>query len=105
MFNGKNYYSEFSQSEEKISTNILADRLARLESEGIIAKARDAINLSKYKYSLTEKGIDLIPILLDFIAWSAKYDADTGISKSFVRRLKSDREGLTKEIIENLLST
>jgi len=104
MFNGKSYYSEFIQSDEKISTNILAERLLRLEAEGFITKTRDDINLSKYKYGLTAKGRDLLPVLLDIIAWSAMYDANTGISKSFVQKLKRDREGLTKEILEKLPS-
>lgn len=102
MFNEKQYYSEFIQSAEKISTNILADRLLRLETEGLITKVQDEVNLSKYKYSLSKKGQDLLPMLLDIIAWSAKYDAHTGISKKFVKRLEKDKVGLTKEILEKL---
>lgn len=102
MFNGKEYYGEFVEADEKISTNILADRLLKLEAEGIIAKERDTKNLSKYKYSLTNKGLDLLPMLLDIISWSAKYDANTGISKGFVRKLKQNREALIKEILNSL---
>ena len=102
MFKGKKYYGEFSQSDEKISTNILAERLERLETGGLISKARDSRNLSKYEYRLTPKGRDLLPVLLDVIAWSAKYDADTAAPKSFIRRLKHDRNGKTKEIIDKL---
>jgi DNA-binding HxlR family transcriptional regulator len=104
MFKDKKYYGEFLRSDEKISTNILAERLERLEAEGIISKARDSRNLSKYEYRLTQKGIDILPVLLDIIAWSAKYDADTAAPKSFVRRLKQDRDGLTKEILDKLTS-
>lgn len=102
MFKGKRYYGEFSQSEERISTNILAERLERLEAEGFISKTRDSENRSKYEYRLTRKGIDLLPVLLDIIAWSAKYDANTAAPKSFIRRLKHDREGLAKEILDKL---
>ena len=56
MFNDKQYYSDFIASEEKISTNILAERLQRLELEGFISKAHDESNLSRYKYKLTQKG-------------------------------------------------
>ena len=100
MFNEKQYYGEFIQSEEKISTNILAERLLRLETEGFISKTHDEKNLSKYKYSLTSKGLDLLPVLLDIIEWSAKYDENTGIAKSFVQRLKRDKEKLIKEILK-----
>ena len=94
MFKEKKYFGEFSQSEEKISSNILAERLERLEAEGFITKDRDSENLSKYKYRLTQKGKDLLPVLIDVIEWSAKYDANTAAPKNFIRRLKQDREGL-----------
>lgn len=102
MFKGKKYYGEFSQSEERISTNILAERLERLEAKGFISKTRDSENHSKYEYRLTQKGVDLLPVLLDIIAWSAKYDADTAAPKSFIRRLKNDREKLVEEILDKL---
>lgn len=104
MFNGKEYYGEFVEADEKISTNILADRLLKLEAEGIIAKERDTKNLSKYQYSLTNKGLDLLPMLLDIISWSAKYDANTGISKSFIRKLNQNKEALIKETLNSLNS-
>ena len=102
MFKGKKYYGEFSQSEERISTNILAERLERLEAESFISKVRDTKNLSKYEYLLTQKGKDLLPVLLDIIEWSAKYDANTAAPKSFLRRLKNDREKLAGEILDKL---
>ena len=102
MFKGKKYYGDFSQSEERISTNILAERLERLEAEDFISKTRDSENRSKYEYRLTQKGIDLLPVFLDIIAWSAKYDANTAAPKSFIRRLKSDREKLVGEILDKL---
>lgn len=105
MFKEKKYFGEFSQSEEKISSNILAERLKRLEAEGFIIKDRDSANLSKYKYQLTQKGKDLLPVLIDVIEWSAKYDANTAAPKNFIRRLKQDREGLSKEILDKLASS
>jgi DNA-binding HxlR family transcriptional regulator len=102
MFKGKKYYGEFSLSEERISTNILAERLERLEAEDFISKVRDSGNRSKFEYRLTKKGTDLLPMLLDIIDWGAKYDAGTATPKSFVRRLKRDREGMSKEILDKL---
>lgn len=102
MFKGKKYYGEFSQSEERISTNILAERLERLETESFISKVRDSENLSRYEYRLTQKGKDLLPVLLDIIEWSAKYDANTAAPRSFLRRLKNDREKLAGEILDKL---
>jgi DNA-binding HxlR family transcriptional regulator len=102
MFKGKCHYGEFLQSEEKIATNILADRLALLENEGIILKQVDPKHGSKYIYNLSQKGIDLMPILTEFILWSAKYDKRTAAEKAFVNRAKRDRPGLIKELMKRL---
>ena len=70
MFMGKRYYNEFLNSEENISTNILADRLACLEKNGIVSKTMDEKNRSKYIYSLTKKGKELLPVMLSIVDWS-----------------------------------
>lgn len=73
MFFEKRYYNEFLSSAEGISTNILADRLALLEQENFIEKNKDEAHKQKIIYSLTEKGIDLLPIILEIGLWSDKY--------------------------------
>ena len=73
MFNGKRRYREILQSEEGISSNILADRLKMLLAEGLITKAEDPSHAQKVTYSLTEKGIALLPILVQISEWSFKY--------------------------------
>jgi DNA-binding HxlR family transcriptional regulator len=103
MFKGKTHYVQFLQSEEKIATNILADRLVMLEDAGILTKKIDPEHGSKYIYSLTRKGIDLMPVLVEMILWSAKYDPDTAAEKSFVNRAKKDRSAIMEEIKDNLL--
>ena len=102
MFKGKKTYGEFLNSEEKIATNILADRLTMLESEGLIESKRDKKKKSRYFYSLTEKGIALVPVLLEIVKWSAAHDKKTAAPKEFVVRVKNDREGLINEITEQL---
>lgn len=98
MFMGKRRYGEFLASPEGIATNILADRLAKLEAAGIVRKSDDPKGGSKGSYALTEKGLDLIPAMVELAAWGAKHDPNTGAPKSFVRRMKRDREGLISEI-------
>lgn len=73
MFFGKRYYNGFLASAEGISTNILADRLAMLEQENFIKKNKDETHKQKLIYSLTEKGTDLLPIILEIGLWSDKY--------------------------------
>ena len=83
VFAGKKTYGEFLKSEEGIATNVLASRLAFLEEQGILAKAPSPDDRRKDFYTLTEKGLDLIPIVLNIVLWSAKHD-----SKSYVLRRK-----------------
>ena len=98
MFKGKHYYGEFLQSEEKIATNILADRLSLLELSGIVVKSVDPAHGSKFIYKLSQKGIDLLPVLVEVIIWSAKYDKKSAVDPRFVKTFNRDREGLFNEI-------
>lgn len=79
VFAGKSTYGQFVQSAEKIATNILADRLAVLESQGILTKSVAGDKKSKFIYRLTEKGVDTVPILVSLVLWGSKHcltDAD-----------------------------
>lgn len=98
LFFGKVSYGDFLNSEEGIATNILADRLETLERVGIVKKRDDTANKTKFIYSLTTKGIDLLPALIEIIIWSAKYDPKTGAPKEFVAQAKNNRERLIKQI-------
>lgn len=102
MFKGKRYYGEFLQSDEKISTNILADRLQRLESSGVIQKNKDPDNRSKLIYSLTSKGKDLLPVMLEITAWSSKHDTLTNTPQQFSNTLKENKEGLIAQVLSKL---
>ena len=102
MFKGKKYYGDFLSSDEKISTNILADRLDKLEVRGLITKTPDKNNRSKNIYKLTQKGVHLMPMLLEMIAWSAKYDNNTETPTEFMMRLNEDKESLIHELMASL---
>lgn len=102
MFKGKHYYGEFVQAEEKIATNLLADRLSMLEREGLINKSADENHKQKVLYNLTQKGIDLMPVLVEIIMWSAKYDKKSAVDKEFVKSVKKDKAGYLKKLSTNL---
>lgn len=102
MFKKKHYYQEFLMAEEKISTNILADRLSLLEEQGIVIKTDDPSHGSKYIYKLSPKGIGLVPLLTEMIIWSAKYDKNSAADAKFVSRTKRDKETAIKEISADL---
>ena len=100
VFSGKKTYGEFLKSEEGFATNILAARLASLEDAGILKKVPHPEDKRKDCYQLTEKGIDIIPVLLEIAAWSAKYDSKSEARKrkEFATRLKNDSKKVSEEI-------
>ena len=102
MFKGKHYYGEFVQSEEKIATNLLADRLSMLEKEGIINKSPDKHHKQKVVYQLTQKGIDLMPVLVEIILWSAKYDEKSAVEKDFLENVKKDKIAYLERLASSL---
>ncbi len=73
MFEDKRHFRELLDGEEKIASNILTDRLAKLETEGVITKKSDPTHKQKFIYNLTTKGIDLLPIIIELGNWSLKY--------------------------------
>jgi DNA-binding HxlR family transcriptional regulator len=73
MFAGKRHFREFLQSEERISSNILADRLSLLVDQGILTKSEDPTHKQKALYSLTEKGIALLPVFVQIGAWGRRH--------------------------------
>lgn len=92
MFFGKRYYNEFLSSAEGISTNILADRLSMLEKENFLKTSKDETHKQKIIYSLTEKGIDLLPVILEIGLWSDKYAGSllNAKMKIFLHEVKKD---------------
>ena len=99
MFKGKRTYGEFLASDEKIATNILADRLKRLESKGIIQKVTDPHQPTKGGYGLTQMGKDLLPIMLEITAWSSKYDPLTNTPTWFVNNPEAGKTRLSEMIL------
>jgi len=93
-------YKEFLSSDEGIATNILADRLQRLETAGIITTTRDAEDGRKVVYRLTEKGIDLAPILVELVLWSAQHE-ETGAPPAAIRKMRAKREQFLAGIRRN----
>ena len=102
MFKRKKTYGEFLRSEEKIATNILADRLLILEKYGIVEKAAFPGNKVKNLYRLTQKGIDLMPTLLEMVLWGDKYfDIPEPIHRA-AGEIRKDKNRVVKEMMERL---
>jgi len=90
MLRGSRTYKEFLESYEGIATNILADRLRKLEAHGIVTAERDPSDGRKLIYLLTAKGIGLAPVLTEMVLWAAAHE-DTG-NQALVRQMQKDKE-------------
>ena len=102
MFKGKSTYGDFLKGGEGMATNTLADRLAMLECAYIISKHKHPESKAKILYRLTPKGIDLIPVLVEIIAWSEKYQVVHPQAKEFAKQIKKDKSGLIKTLLATL---
>lgn len=106
LFFKKCTYNDFLKSEEGIATNILATRLKALDENGVIEKSEHPDSKAKILYRLTQKGIDLLPIIIEVYIWSDKYYAMPTEIKAKIKEVKKDKEAfvklITKELKNNL---
>jgi len=91
MFTEKRTYTELQASEEGIATNILASRLLTLEQSGIIRKEHDPQNARRAFFFLTEKGIALLPVIMELMVWTAKYEHGAVACAEHLSTYKKDR--------------
>jgi len=101
VLEGKISYGEFLNSDEKIATNILADRLGMLEANGFITKRIAPDKKSKFVYSLTEKGISLVPVIIEISLWGSQFHPPEE-EKKLINAIKKDRTGTILRIQSNL---
>jgi DNA-binding HxlR family transcriptional regulator len=106
MFAGKRHFRELLQSDEQISSNILADRLKLLVEHGILTKADDPTHKQKAVYSLTEKGIALLPIIVQIGAWGSRYVPESkkldARSRAFLREIQEGGPAAWKRMMAEL---
>lgn len=103
LFSGKRTYSELQHSEEGVATNILSKRLEQLEEAGLINKKSDLNDKRKKIYTLTQAGKDMLPIMLEMIIWSSKYDPQTNAPSQFVERVKNDRDSVIDDLMKRIV--
>ncbi|MGD0962714.1 MAG: helix-turn-helix domain-containing protein [Candidatus Acidiferrales bacterium] len=96
MVRGLRTFKEFEVSGEGIATNILADRLQKLEANDIIKAEADQKDGRRLNYRLTEKGIDLAPVLLELLIWAARHE-QTGAPCALIEGIASNREAVVAE--------
>lgn len=97
MFKGHRTFREFQSAGEGIATNILADRLTRLEGCGVLTKRPDPDDARRYFYRLTEKGIDLVPVLVEVVLWAARHER-TDAPAGTIREMRERREQFLADV-------
>jgi DNA-binding HxlR family transcriptional regulator len=96
MVRGYRTFKEFQESGEGISSNILADRLKTLEAAGILTTEPEATDARRVNYRLTQKGIDLAPVMLELLIWGARYEA-TAAPCGLIDQMENSREQILAE--------
>ncbi len=97
MVRGFRTFKAFQESGEGIASNILADRLQRLATSGIIAAEVDQSDTRRVNYRLTEKGIDLAPVLLEMLIWGAKHEP-SGVPCALIEAMAKNRDQVLAEV-------
>ena len=103
MFNGKNSFLEFRASAEKISSAVLTEKLNILLNEGIVSKVTSPKNASKFLYLLTDRGIELVPVMVEILNWGSRYNPDGG-PKTLLDRINQNKKKAIKELQDKLRS-
>lgn len=96
MVRGFRTFQDFLDSGEGIATNILADRLRRLQGACIVEAEKDPSDGRRVNYRLTKKGIDLAPVMLELLIWGAQHE-NTGAPQSVVAEMARNREAVLEE--------
>lgn len=104
VFRGKKSYGDFLKSEEGIATNILASRLEMLVKSGILEKSANEVDARSDLYELTEKGLNLIPIIFEMVLWSAKYDPQSEAKRipQLIRLIQKNNRNISKIATEKV---
>ena len=102
MFAKQCTYGDFMKADEKIATNILASRLQTLEENGIISKSDHPDSKAKVLYKLTQKGIDLVPLMIEINLWAEKYYDVPADRKAMLKEVKKDKQKFIETAIKDL---
>jgi DNA-binding HxlR family transcriptional regulator len=96
MVRGLATFKDFQESGEDIATNILADRLERLTDAGIVTRESEVSDRRRVNYRLTEKGMDLAPVLLELLIWGARHE-ETGAPCAVIDQMEQNRAAVLDE--------
>ena len=102
LLKSRSRYRELLACEEGIATNVLADRLKRLEQKGLIRKEQDQQDARQYVYKPTRLAVSVVPMLIEMTVWGARNSKDTTVDRDLLRRFGRDREQLIADLQEQV---
>src|SRR5215472_6139781 len=97
MVRGYRTFKEFKEAGEGIATNVLASRLRRLETEGMVTTEIDAADRRRVNYRLTEKGVELAPVMLELLLWASRHE-ETAAPCALMEEMAANREEVLAEV-------
>ena len=101
MLRGHTGYQAFLRSGEGIATNILADRLLKLEQNGLITKAADPADARKFIYALSARGADLAPVLVELILFSHRHEPRIDMARELLLEIQRNKPAFTLRLIRS----
>ena len=105
MFGNRRHYGDLLRlSDEKIASNILANRLARLVQDGLLSRAENPAHKQKAIYSLTEASIQLVPLLAHMGAWGCRFTSPSRQLSVRAQLLEEGGERMWKAFMAELRS-
>ncbi len=102
VFYGKRTFGGFMGSPERITTSVLADRLAKLEADGVLVREKDMRDGRRETYTLSDKGLSLIPLLVELAGFGVVHGSETRRDQFWLDAAARDREGLCDLIRETV---
>jgi DNA-binding HxlR family transcriptional regulator len=103
LLKSRSRYRDLLACEEGIATNVLADRLKRLEERGLIRKEQDKRDARQFVYRPTRLAVGVVPMLVEMIVWGARTSKTTSVEKDFLRRFEEDRAQLIADLQQQVL--
>ena len=106
LFERKKTFKDFTESTESIATNILSKRLKMLEDFGIVEKHKLPTNKKTNIYSLTSRGLSLVPVIMELTFWSKQYVIEYNPNLNLDKKLdwaKANKEEAYKNITESYI--
>jgi DNA-binding HxlR family transcriptional regulator len=101
MLRSRQRYKELLQGDEGIATNVLAERLKRLEHRKLITKKRDPADARQFIYLPTELAVSLVPMLVEMTAWGIR-TSDSEVGSDFLDRFETERDKLISDLQQKI---